>query len=146
MKLLNILPQETPVITKTKELCAAIVEQPGYQEMKKTILDFLANDEARGQYERLCDLQEHLHHKSHQGVEITEAEMSEFEQLEQKFMANPLAQGFIRSQQSMQKIEQQISQYVRKTFELGRVPSESDFESSGGGCCGGGGGGGCGCH
>lgn len=146
MKLLNILPQETPVITKTKELCSTIVEQPGYQEMKKTILDFLANDEARGQYERLCELQEHLHHKSHQGVEITEAEMSEFEQLEQKFMANPLAQGFIRSQQAMQKIEQQVSQYVRKTFELGRVPEDSDFESSGGGCCGGGGGGGCGCH
>lgn len=138
MKLLNILPQETPVITKTKELCAAIVGQPGYQEMKRTILEFLGDDEARGQYERLCDLQEHLHHKSHQGVEITEAEMGEFEQLEQKFMANELAQGFIRAQQAMQKIEQQISQYVRKTFELGRVPDESDFESSGGGCCGGG--------
>jgi cell fate (sporulation/competence/biofilm development) regulator YlbF (YheA/YmcA/DUF963 family) len=147
MKILNILPQEAPVITKTKELCQTIVEQPGYQEMKKTILDFLGDDTARGQYQQLCDLQETLHHKSHQGLEITESEMAQFEQLEQQFMANPLAQGFIRAQQAMQKIEQQISQYVRKTFELGRVPEDSDLESGGGGgCCGGGGGGGCGCH
>lgn len=145
MKILNIHTEETPVVTKTKELCQTIVDQQGYQDMKKTILDFLNNEEAREQYQELCDLQELLHHKSHEGTEVTEAEMKHFEELEQQFMANPLSQGFIRAQQAMQKIEQTIQQYVRKTFELGRVPDESDFESSGGGCCGGGGGG-CGCH
>ena len=147
MKLLNIVTDESPVIRRAKELCQAIIDQPGYQEMKKTILDFLGDDTARGQYQQLCDLQEMLHHRSHNGEEVTEAEMAQFEQLEQQFMANPLAQGFIKAQQSMQKTEQTISQYVRKTFELGRVPEDSDFESSGGGCCGGGGGsgGGCGC-
>ncbi len=40
----------------------------------------------------------------------------------------------------MQKLQQSVSQYVSKTFELGRVPEESDLESSG--SCGSG----CGCH
>jgi len=146
MKMLNILPQETPVITKTKELCQTILDQPGYQEMKKVILDFLHDDEARNQYQRLCDLQDTLHRKSHAGDEITEADMQEFERLEQQFMANPLAQGFIRAQQAMQKIEQQIATYVRKTFELGRIPEDADLDEGGGCCGGGGGGGGCGCH
>lgn len=147
MKILNIVTdEETPVVRKTKELCQTIVEQPGYQEMKKVILDFLGDASARGQYQRLCELQDTLHAKSHSGEQITDQEMTEFEQLEQQFMANPLAQGFVRAQQAMQKIEQQISQYVRKTFELGRVPEESDMDSGGGCCGGGGGGGGCGCH
>lgn len=148
MKIINLQTEETPVVRKTKELCQTIIEQPGYQEMKKSILEFLANDEARAQYQRLCDLQETLHHKSHAGEEILDAEVSEFERLEQLFMANPLAQGFIQAQQAMQKIEQSITQHVRKTFELGRVPQDADFEEQGGGCCGGGGGGGggCGCH
>ena len=142
MKIINLQTEETPVVRKTKELCQTIVDQPGYQAMKKSILDFLSNDDARAQYQRLCDLQESLHHKSHSGEEIPDAEIAEFERLEQAFMANPLAQGFIQAQQAMQKIEQTIMQHVRKTFELGRVPEESDFEEQGGGCCGGG----CGCH
>jgi hypothetical protein len=33
----------------------------------------------------------------------------------------------------MQKIQQIVTQYVGKTFELGRVPAATDLES---GCCG----------
>ncbi len=143
MKTLNILPQETPVITKTKELCQTIIDQPGYQEMKKAIMAFLSDDAVRGQYQQLCEMQESLHQKSQEGTEITEMEMTDFEKLERLFMANPRAQEFIGAQQAMQKIEQQIQQYVRKTFEIGRVPDESDFDScSSGGNCGSG----CGCH
>lgn len=39
----------------------------------------------------------------------------------------------------MHKIEETVSSYVRKTFELGRLPNEDDFES---GSCGPS----CGCH
>jgi hypothetical protein len=37
-------------------------------------------------------------------------------------------------------VHQSINQFVSKTLELGRMPTEADFESEGGGC-----GDGCGC-
>ena len=147
MRIVPLQTGDSTVVQKLRDLCQAILDQPGYAKMKESILQFLGNEQARGQYQRLCDLQDMLHEKSHMGEEVTEKEIAEFERLEQEFMANPLAQDFIRAQQQMQKTEQQISQYVRKTFELGRVPSEEDISADeGGGCCGGGGGGGCGCH
>jgi len=138
--------KETPVIAKTRELCATILSQPAYAQMKQSIMDFMENDDARILYENLCDKQEELHQKHSQGMPITEEEDAEFEAMEKRFMAMPVASAFINTQRQMQKIEKTVAKYVRKTFELGRVPSESDF-SSGGGCCGGssGGGGGCGC-
>ena len=113
MKIINLQTEETPVVRKTKELCQTIVDQPGYQAMKKSIMDFLSNDDARAQYQRLCDLQESLHHKSHSGEEIPDEEIAEFERLEQAFMANPLAQGFIQAQQAMLKLVQTIMLLVR---------------------------------
>ena len=41
-------------------------------------------------------------------------------------------------------MQEEVGQYVGKTFELGRVPNESELAADE--CCGGeGGGGGCGC-
>ncbi|HMO05823.1 MAG TPA: YlbF family regulator [Kiritimatiellia bacterium] len=138
MKPLSIA-QETPLIAKTKELCATILEQPGYAQMKQHIIDFLRNEEARGLYETLCDRQEVLSQKQENGQMITEEEDNAFGELEEKFLAMPVAENFIKAQRQMHKIEKTVSEYVRKTFELGRVPEESDFSS---GSCGPS----CGCH
>jgi hypothetical protein len=43
----------------------------------------------------------------------------------------PVAENFIKAQQQMHKIEKTVSQYVRKTFELGRIPGEDDFPRGG---------------
>ncbi|HMO50123.1 MAG TPA: YlbF family regulator [Kiritimatiellia bacterium] len=125
------LAEETPVVAKTRELCATILEQPGYQHMKQSILDFLQHDEARSRYETLCDKQEVLHQKHQHGLPITEEEDAEFQRMEQEFLAMPVADAFIKAQRQMHKIEKTVSQYVRKTFELGRVPNADDFSSGG---------------
>jgi len=125
------LTEETPVITKTKELCETILTQPGYEQIKQSIVDFLHNDEARSLYEKLCDQQEVLSHKQENGETITELEDSEFEKLEQQFLSMPIAENFIKAQRQMHKIEKTVSEYVRKTFELGRVPNSEDFSSGG---------------
>lgn len=132
--------KETPLITKTKELCETILSQPGYQQMKKDILDFMHHDEARVLYENLCDKQEELHNKHSSGVTITPEEDAEFNEMEKRFLAMPVANAFINAQRQMQKIEKTVAKYVRRTFELGRVPEPEDM-SSGCGC----GGGSCGC-
>jgi len=126
------LAEETPVITKTKELCATILDQPGYAQMKQSILDFLQHEEARALYEQLCDKQDTLQAKHQDGEPISEQEEEAFARMEKTFMAMPVADAFIKAQRQMHKIEKTVAQYVRKTFELGRVPSPDDF--SGGGC------------
>ena len=138
MKILNLQQQDTPVIAKTKELCQAILDQPAYQQMRTTIQAFMSNEEAVRQYHALCDLQDLLHHKQDQDMDITEEEMNQFEAQEQAFLGNPVAQKFIEVQRGMHKLETTIGQYVRKTFELGRMPTDEDFEAEG---CGPG----CGC-
>ncbi len=139
MKAIPLQQEDTPVIRKTKELCQAILEQPAYQEMRRTISQFLADEKMRAQYQRLCDLQEMLHEKHDHGELVTEEEIAEFEREEHDFLSNPVAQGFIDAQRAMHKIEKTVSAYVRKTFELGRMPQDEDF--AGGGC-----GPSCGCH
>ena len=136
---LKMQSEDTPVIQKTKELCQTILDQPAYREIRKTVDDFLGNAQAVDHYRRLCDLQDLLRMKEDQGMEVTDSEMADYEKLEQEFLGNPLAQQFIEAQHKMHKIEATVSGYIRKTFELGRLPQDSDFE--GGGC-----GPGCGCH
>jgi cell fate (sporulation/competence/biofilm development) regulator YlbF (YheA/YmcA/DUF963 family) len=139
MKPIVIQQTETPLILKTRELCQTILDQPAYQEMKKTIQTFMGDADLSAHYQRLCDRQDALHHKHEHGEMITDEEVAEFELDETNFLANPLAHGFIDAQQQMHKIEQTVTAYVRKTFELGRLPEEQDFAE--GGC-----GPSCGCH
>ena len=139
MKPILIQQTDTPVIQKTKELCQTILDQPGYQSIKKTIQEFLNDPAMSAHYQRLCDTQDALHHKHEHGELITDDEVAAFERDETEFLANPLAQQFIEAQRQMHKIEQTITGYVRKTFELGRMPDEDDFSE--GGC-----GPSCGCH
>ena len=106
--LMLIEEKETPLIEKTKELCATILNQPGYHQMKQSILDFMHHDEARILYENLCDVQEQLHSKHTSGIPITPEEDAEFQSMEQRFLAMPVASAFIDAQRQMQKIEKTV--------------------------------------
>jgi cell fate (sporulation/competence/biofilm development) regulator YlbF (YheA/YmcA/DUF963 family) len=138
MKPIVLKTGDTPVVQKTKELCEVILAQPAYQAMRSTIEEFMGHAELRGHYQRLCDLQDELSRKQEGGELITEAEVHDFERTETLFLENPIAQSFIEVQRQMHTIEETVSGYVRKTFELGRVPTEDDLDH---GC-----GPGCGCH
>lgn len=135
--------QETPIVSKTKELCQAILDQAAYQELRRAIDAFLQDPAAVARYQELCDRQDFLRTKQESEIEPSNEEWESFEKLETAFLQDPVSQRFIDAQRQLHTIEQTIGKYVRRTFELGRVPTEDDFE----GCCGGGGsGGGCGCH
>jgi cell fate (sporulation/competence/biofilm development) regulator YlbF (YheA/YmcA/DUF963 family) len=130
--------EDTAILQKTRELCQAILEQPEFQNLRQQIDTFMSNDEAKLQYQNLSERGEYLQHKQMQGAALTNDEVAEFEQQRQTFVNNPVARGFMEAQQEMQKVQESVSQYVTKTFELGRLPGPEDFES---GC-----GHGCGCH
>ena len=131
--------EESAVIQKTRELCQAILDEPEVRSLRQKIDAFMANDQAPGQYDALMMKGQMLQQKQHSGLPLDDAEIGEFEKLRESFLNSPLSRGFLDAQEGMQKMQQTVSQYVSKTFELGRVPEESDMDS---GSCGSG----CGCH
>lgn len=130
--------ESNTVTQKTRDLCQAILDQPEFQEMRKNIDQFMADDKAQQEYQALVEKSEELNHKQHQGVRLTQDEVTAYESQRERVVNNPVAAGFIRAQQEVHQMQESINKYLSKTFELGRVPTEEDME---GGC-----GEGCGCH
>ena len=143
---IELKTQETPVALKIQELCQTIVDQPHFSEMLGAIDVFMNDPEARGLYQRVTELQETLVGKQQRGESLTDDEIDEFESQRDLLLDNKVASAFLDARQQIGKVQDSVSKYVQLTFELGRVPLESDVEaaSGGGGCCGGGGG--CGCN
>jgi len=131
--------QETVILQKTKELCQTIVEQPEFQAIRQQIDSFMASEEAKTQYQLVMEKGESLQHKQQMGMPLSNDEIRDFENHRNALVNNPVAKGFLDAQQRMQTVQESVGQYLAKTFELGRLPSEEDFSS---GSCGSG----CGCH
>ncbi len=130
---------DSVIIQKTKELCQTILDQPEFSNIRRRIDSFVSNNEAKEKFQSLNEKGEFLHHKQHQGVALTQAEIADFEKERDAALANPLIRGFLDARQEMHQIQETVEQFVSKTFELGRVPEMDDFEQ---GSCGPS----CGCH
>lgn len=129
-------------MTKTQELCDAIAQDIEFVALQGQVERFLADDEAKAQYQSLHERGEELQQKQHAGVELADHEIKEFEGARDQLFANEVASDFMEAQQSLQTLQKTISKYVGMTLELGRTPTAEDMEEAdGGGCCGGG----CGC-
>ncbi len=126
--------EDSVVLQKTRELCQAIVEQPEFRKIRQNLDAFMNDGEVRGQYEALSEKGEYLQHKQRNGGELSDAEIAEFERDRQNFLNNPVARGFLDAQQEMHRVQESVTHFVTKTFELGRVPEVSDFQSCGHGC------------
>ena len=124
---------ETPVLQKTRELCQTLAEQPEFRQIRERVAAFMASDDAKAQYESLMEKREFLEHKQQTGSQISDAEIDDFNKQRDALVNNPIARGFLDAQQEMHKVQESVGQYVAKTFELGRLPTEADFDS---GSCG----------
>lgn len=133
--------QDTAITEKTRELCQAILNQPNVRSARQRIDTFVADEKARTQYEGLMAKGQALQQKQQRSQQLTGEEISSFEKEREALLANPVARGFLEAQEEMHHVHQSINQYVSKTLELGRVPTDADFESEEEGSCGHG----CGC-
>lgn len=140
---MSIAAEDTAVIVKTKELCALIASEPSYLKLKADVERFIANDEARLQYQSVHERGEQLHHKQHAGIELSAVEIREFESARDALFENAIACDFLAAQRELETLQKQIGKYIGATIELGRVPTAEDVADKGGCCGGGGGGGGC---
>jgi cell fate (sporulation/competence/biofilm development) regulator YlbF (YheA/YmcA/DUF963 family) len=130
--------EETAITRKTRELCQAILDEPSVQGLRRRIDDFMADETARAQYDGLVNKGEALQQKQQKAIALTDEEISDFEQHRDALLQDPVARGFLDAQQELRQVQESIQRHVKKTFELGRLPSEEDLSSS---CCEGG----CGC-
>jgi cell fate (sporulation/competence/biofilm development) regulator YlbF (YheA/YmcA/DUF963 family) len=131
--------EETALNQKTKELCQAILDEPGIRAIRKKIDVFMADEKARAQYDNLMEKGQSLQHKQQNSIQLSAEEIADFEKDRDALLGNPVARGFMDAQEEMHQVQESIQQHVSKTLELGRVPTEDDL--SGGSC-----GHGCGCH
>lgn len=131
--------EETTVVQKTKELCQAILDQPNMQSIRQRVDAFMADEKTRSQYDGLMSKGQALQQKQQTSMPLTGDEITEFENQREALLNNPVARGFLDAQEELHQVQESIHQYVTKTLELGRMPTEEDL--NGGGC-----GHGCGCH
>ena len=133
------MQNQSVILTKTRELCQTLLDAPDLSEARRQINTFMADDAAKLQYQQVSEKMDFLNQKKNMGAEITDQEIDDFNADRQALLANPVAKGFLEAQQAVQQMQDLVNSFVAKTFELGRVPEEKDFNS--GGC-----GTGCGCH
>ena len=131
---MELTVNQSPVLEKTRELCQAIVDQPGFADMIAKTNAFMDDPEAQALYSRVLNLQESLQSRQQSGQSLTEDEIKEFEKERDALISHPVAGAFLDAQQDIQTAQQTVTKYVTRTFELGRVPNEDDFQS----CCSGG--------
>ena len=137
--LMQTVIEETQVIQKTKELCQAILEQPNMSDIRQRIDAFMGDENTRSLYDGLMTKGQALQQKQQMSLPLTGEEVADFEQHREALMNNPVARGFLDAQDELHHVQQSIQQYVTKTLELGRMPTEEEI--NGGGSCGHG----CGC-
>src|SRR6267154_5934857 len=116
--------EETPVLRKTKELCQVILEQPTMQSVRQRIDAFVGDEKARAQYDSLMAKGQALQQKQQSSMPLSGEEISEFEQHREELLNNPVARGFLDAQEELHTVQESIHQYVNKTLELGRMPTE----------------------
>jgi cell fate (sporulation/competence/biofilm development) regulator YlbF (YheA/YmcA/DUF963 family) len=131
-----VTTEESTIILKTKELCRTILDEPEYVALRKQVDAFMADEDAKNQYQSVLEKGDVLQQKQQTGMPLTGEEITEFESAREQLLANPVAKAFLDAQESMHRVQSSVSQYVAKTFELGRLPSEEDFNhgSCGSGC------------
>ena len=142
---MSLIADDSALMAPTKSLCEPLVSQQAFKDLHNNVETFLGNDEARRHDQAVHESGEVLNNKQRSGVELSEAEIGEFEQAREQLLQNDTVTHFMAAHPALQTVQQAISKYVGLTLELGRVPTEEDFAAASGGeggCCGGGGGGG----
>src|SRR5437867_11516769 len=117
---MEVITDNSTVLQKTRELCQAILDQPDFPMIRRQVDAFLADESMKVQYQELSDRGTLLQHKQQTGMPLDMAEIADFEQRREAFLTHPVAQGFLAAQQAMQNVQESVSQYLAKTFELGR--------------------------
>jgi cell fate (sporulation/competence/biofilm development) regulator YlbF (YheA/YmcA/DUF963 family) len=70
-----------------------------------------------------------LQEKQQRSLPLSGDEISAFEKDRDALLNNPVARDFLDAQQELHQVHTSINQYISKTLELGRLPTEADMDS-----------------
>ena len=117
-----------PIKEGTEKLCETIVSQEGFAELHKKIEAFITDEKLKHEYDMLNQRGALLQQKVEAGVEVSDEEVAEFEKLRETLLANKTVTDFHDVQEEVQQLQDKIHQVLAKTFEIGRVPQQEDFD------------------
>ena len=134
---MDTIAKESPITQRTLDLCQAIVEQEDFQALKQKLDVFMGNELLKFEYQQINGLGDLLRMRQSQGLELPQEEIAKFEVLRDKFMSDPVAQGFLDAQDQLQQLHEVVSRFLNKTFELGKRPEYEDVHDGSCRDCGG---------
>jgi cell fate (sporulation/competence/biofilm development) regulator YlbF (YheA/YmcA/DUF963 family) len=131
----------SPLIqSKIIELCEALVADGDVKNARQQAETFLADESAVSLYREMAGLGRSLHQKQHHGEEPSEAEISQFNALQDRCEAHPVITSFLSAQETLSGVAEAVNAFIGRSLESGRVPAPEEMVKKGG--CGEG----CGCH
>ena len=128
---MSIATLDNVVLEKTKELCQTILDQPATASIVQRMEAFMADENARALYAAVVAKGQELQDKQSRSLTLEPAEIADFEREREALLSTPAARDYLNAQEEMQSLRQSITQHVTRTFELGRVPTDEDFEAKG---------------
>ena len=136
----NRIATDAPDAFKQKilDLCQALLARPDFAELRRKVDAFMNDESAKFQYQMLSERSSMMQMKQNSGMPITPEEAGQFEALREGVTKSTVAMEFLDAQQEIGRLQDEILGHVQKTIELGRVPTQQDFDS----CCSSS----CGCH
>ncbi len=137
----QIIGETTSYLEKAKELCQAILDDTKLRLIFTGVDAFMEDDVAKAAYSSMQAKAEELHTKQNAGLELTAGEVDAYNKLREKVLSNPVARAFVDAQEEMHSVQATVNGWMSMTFELGRMPTDDDFDQHGSSC-----GSGCGCH
>lgn len=133
---MSAITKNEAILLKTRELCQAIIDEPAMQDIRLRIDQFMINDDAKAQYENVSTQGQALQQKQQESQPLPPEEIKAFEADREKLMNNPIASSFLEAQEDLHHLQKSIQDFVGKTIELGRIPTEDDLQGSCGHGCG----------
>ena len=119
-----------PVLDKAKELGEEISASQEIIRMRDTQNSMLASPEATSLVEEFNIKQKKYMELRNQGVELTDSQKKDVEDLEKRMLDNPLIVDFFRAQQEFERMLEGINNIISKAI------SGEQSSCSGGGCSG----------
>ncbi|MFZ5597349.1 MAG: YlbF family regulator [Bacillota bacterium] len=123
------------ILEKARELGEEIASSKELFEMKESEIAMMSDIAARNLVEEFTNKQKMFMEIKSQGLQLTQDQIKEVEDLEKRVMGNNLIVDFFRKQQNFEQIIEKINEIISSAI-AGEGPGCSDecCSSCGGGC------------
>lgn len=106
------------IIEKTRELAKALAESKELSTMREAEKVMMENQEARDSIAQFDEKQRAYQVIQAQGVQLTEGQVKELEDLEFKMLNNPYVYNFFKAQQEFQGVLEAINNIIGEAIGI----------------------------